>query len=145
VDGIATEAPQWVFALGRLTLREMKLEAIRMEENARAQMEETFRPEFQSLDTKREEAWKKKDDILARNRAKKEGLNKWKKVERKEKQAELKARNIPERTHELGQLLKIFQGRKIPKTQTQNTNFLVSLINVVSSLYGRWSSKSKSK
>jgi hypothetical protein len=110
--------------LGRARLKEMRLEAARLEASARVKMDEPFQPELVSNERARESAAARKETILAGNQAKRVALKKQIQGQRREKTKKFKPSEVPKMTHNLRDVLEIFQGKRLRNT-TQSTGLAV--------------------
>jgi hypothetical protein len=111
--------PAWMAELGRQAVRQMKLESIRIEYIAKEKAEQTFHPELQSDPVQRENAGKRKEEIMAEKQQKIKDLKKnVGKERRKKKAATWRAQPTPERTQELREILTQFQTRRRAKFTT---------------------------
>jgi hypothetical protein len=108
-EQVVSEIPGWMTELGRQALRQMKLESIRIETAVMNQEEGNFHPQFETRQATRDEAWGKREDILARNQEKVNGLKTEKKQKEEEQPPAWHRRPLPDHTQELGEIFSVFQ------------------------------------
>jgi hypothetical protein len=101
--------------LGQAKLREMRLESARIEQIARLQMVETFHPEFESSQARRDQAAEKREEILARKQQRKEAAMQGQEEEVVVKHSGVHAHRVPEETRQLREELAIFCKERPPR------------------------------
>jgi hypothetical protein len=99
------EIRRWMGEIGRETVRQMNIELMRLEQDAKNREIATFQPDFISEKCQRDAAGEKKDEILAIKQKRFEELKATKKKEERTKRLRFHPNQLPPRTRKLYEIL----------------------------------------